>query len=96
MDCFCHGEQLNLFEVTERDIEMDDVVSHRYFQYQTDSNEFEEVSADIISTERFKKIGNDAVKTFQCRQHKKAYRICLFQRQPTSAEVKHHASMQHL
>ena len=79
MTCFCGGKQINLFEVLERDVEIDDLTSRKYYQYNVDVSQFEEVSPDIVESQCFEKIGAAAVKTLQCKNHKRAYRISLLQ-----------------
>jgi hypothetical protein len=71
---FCRGEQLNLFEVIEVDLDIDERVSQKFYQFQMSTNQFEEISRDTLEANKFKKLGVDAVKTFMCKQHK----VCMY------------------
>ena len=88
---FCTGEQFNLFKVVERDLDIDDVVSTKCYQYQNDKLQFEEVSKHLLENEPWVKLenkyGNDSVKTFLCKKHKRAYRISIYQKSLTQKEL---------
>lgn len=78
---------MNLFEILTMDLKYDEITSRKYYQFQTSLGQFEEVPESTFEDEGFKKLGGDAVKSFKCMTHNKAYRISLFQRDPTKDEV---------
>lgn len=88
---FCSGEQFNLFKVVEMDLDINDIVSTKCYQYQNEKYQFEEVPKKLLKTEPWVNLedryGDDSVKTFCCKKHKRAYRISIYQKSLTQKEV---------